>query len=109
MFERAKRPILCPVSASQPIVIYRSVNREGQTFALKPASRQFLRQQFGESVHSSPRVFIAHETKADFDEWHDNFAEQVIQLLTGVSSERLKGLGGVVFRDPVTESDISAA
>lgn len=101
--------MLRSVTASQPIVIYRSVNREGQTFALKPASRQFLRQQFGESVHSSPRVFIAHETKADFDEWHGNFAEQVIQVLTGVSSERLKGIGGVVFRDPVTESDISAA
>ena len=29
--------------------------------------------------------------------------------LTGVSSERPKGFGGVVFRDPVTESDIAAA
>lgn len=94
---------------SEPIVIYRSVNREGQTFALKPTSRQFLRNRFGSSVHSSPRVFIAHETKANLDELHGSIAEQVIHLLTGVSSERLKDIGGVVFRDPVTESDISAA
>ena len=43
---------------------------------------------------------------ADFDEWHGNSTEQVIQLLTGVSSERLKGFGGVDVRDPLPKSDI---
>jgi hypothetical protein len=82
-----------------PIIIYRSVNRDGQTFALEPSSRARLRAEFGDSVHLHPRIFIAHETKADQQKLRSDLAEQVIQLLTGVPASRLQALGGVSFRD----------
>ena len=89
-----------------PIVIYRSLNREGATFALKPSSRELLKERLGDAVHIRPRVFIAHETRADYDAVHTDLAPQIVQLLTGLSVQHLEELGGVAFRDPETETDI---
>lgn len=97
------------VQAQNPIVIHRSVNRDGETFALEPGALERLRQVFGQTVHPRPRVFIAHEDKADYEHVHGDVAGQVIQLLTGVAEERLRPLGGVTFRDPVTEQDLQRA
>jgi hypothetical protein len=90
-----------------PLVVYRSVNRDGETYALEPRSLERLRQAFGDAVHPRPRVFLAHETRADYDHVHGDVAGQIIQLLTGFAEERLRDLGGVKFRDPVTEKDLS--
>jgi biopolymer transport protein ExbD len=90
----------------KPIVIYRSVNRDGETYALESRSLQRLRDALGAAVHAHPRVFIAHETKADYEAVHGAIVQQVIQLLTGVTEERLRPLGGVSFRDPVTEQEL---
>jgi len=92
--------------APEPIVIYRSVNRDGQTFGLAPRSRNRLRDQFGDRLHLHPRVFIAHETKADYDSMYGDLANQIALFLTGLSLERLKDLGGVSFVDPVTEQAV---
>jgi hypothetical protein len=91
---------------SAPIIIYRSVNRQGQTFALEPLSKMRLREHLGEDVHLHPRVFIAHETTADYERVRRDLAAQVIQLLAGVSEERLQEFGGVEFRDPATETEL---
>lgn len=90
----------------EPLVIYRSVNREGATFALKPGSRERVQRRFGDAAHVRPRIFIAHETRVDNDQMHADLASQVVQLLTGLSCERLKELGGVVFLDPETDAEI---
>ncbi|MGH7268902.1 MAG: hypothetical protein ACREJ3_00600 [Polyangiaceae bacterium] len=92
-----------------PIVIYRSVNRDGETYALEPGSLDRLRKKLGAAVHVRPRVFIAHETKADYEHVHVDVAQQVVQLLTGISEERLRPLGGVTFRDPATERELARA
>lgn len=90
-----------------PIVIYRTVNRDGQTFALAPSSRNRLREHFGHDVlHLHPRVFIAHETADDYNSMYGDLAKQVVQFLTGLSLDRLQSLGKPVFRDPVTEEDV---
>ena len=94
---------------TSPIVIHRSVNRDGETYALEPRSLDRLRKEFGAQVHSRPRVFIAHETRADYEHVNDAVVQQVVQLLTGLSEERLRPLGGVTFRDPVTERDLPRA
>jgi hypothetical protein len=91
---------------SDPIIIYRSVNRDGQTFALEPLSRDRLRQSFGNAVRVRPRVFIAHETAADHGQLHGDLVAQIVQLLTGVSEAKLASLGGVSLRDPVTDEEI---
>jgi hypothetical protein len=93
--------------AAEPLVIHRSVNGDGETFALEPRSLRRLRQVLGPAAHPRPRVFIAHETKADYEHVHGAIAGQVITLLTGVSEERLRGtFGGVTFQDPVTEQEL---
>lgn len=90
----------------EPIIIYRTVNRDGQTFALHPLSRRRLREGFGDAVHMHPRVFIAHETAADYERLRVALAAQVIVLLTGVSEARLAELGGVCFRDSATDQEL---
>jgi hypothetical protein len=60
-------------------------------------------------VHARPRVFVAHEGRADHEHVDVAVAQHIIQLLTGVSEDRLRPLGGVIFRDPVTERDVPRA
>jgi hypothetical protein len=94
----------------QPLVVYRSVNREGETYALEPRSLARIHEVLGAAVHARPRVFIAHETRADYEKVHGAIAQQIIQLLTGVSEERLRdSVGEVIFRDSTTEKDLPRA
>jgi hypothetical protein len=99
-----------PTEANQarpdPIVVFRSTNRDGDTFALEPRSADRLRSAFGDAAHVTPRVFIAHETQADYEHMHGRIAPLIIQLLTGLEEARLGSLGGVIFRDPVTEREL---
>lgn len=89
-----------------PLVIFRGVDRDGATYALEPRSLERLRRELGSAVHVRPRVFIAHETKADYEHVQGKIAPQIIQLLTGLTEERLVPLGGVTFRDAVTEQEL---
>jgi biopolymer transport protein ExbD len=99
--------MIASVAPRQPIVIYRSVNRDGETYALEPRSLSRIRTALGSAVHAHPRVFIAHETKADYERVHGAVVKQVIELLTGVSEERLRStVGDVIFRDGATERDL---
>lgn len=86
------------------IVIYRSANGDGETYSLKPSSADLLRSKFG-TVHIRPRLFIANETRADYQKIHGDIVPQIVALLTGLSQERLKAIG-VTFRDAVTERDL---
>ncbi len=95
--------------SSDPLVIYRSVNRDGETFALETRSLQRLQQQLGSLVHARPRVFIAHETKADYEHVQGPIAQLIIQLLTGLAEERLHDLGGVTFQDAATQREVPRA
>jgi hypothetical protein len=96
-------------SASEAtVVIYRSANRDGQTFELRPQSARILRDAFPQ-VHRSPRIFIAHETLGDYEQMLGDFAPQVITLLTGVSEQMLAEKGfRISFVDPVTERELRA-
>jgi hypothetical protein len=89
-----------------PIIIYRSVDRDGETYALEPRSLQRLREAFGPAVHSRARIFLTHETRADYEHVQGNVAPQIVMLLTGLSEDRMKHLCGVMFRDPVTDRDL---
>jgi hypothetical protein len=96
-----------PVAAEPvPVVIHRSVNRDGETYAVEARSLKRVRAAFGSAAHVRPRIFIAHETLADYEHVHGAVAPQIVMLLTGLSEEQLGPLGGVIFRDPVTERDL---
>lgn len=94
------------MAPADPIVIYRSSNRDGATFALEPRSLDRLRAAFGSAVHARDRIFLAHETRADQEQVQGSIASQIVMLLTGLGEDRLQALGGVVFRDPVSERDL---
>jgi len=50
-------PATSTVKAPQePIVIFRGVNGNGETYALEPRSSDRLRKQFGEQVNPHQRV-----------------------------------------------------
>lgn len=89
-----------------PFVIFRSVNRDGETFALEPRSLERLRAEFGSAVHARPRIFLAHEARPDHERALGSVAPQIILLLTGLSEETLRAVGGFTFRDPVTDRDL---
>jgi mRNA-degrading endonuclease toxin of MazEF toxin-antitoxin module len=93
----------------EPVVIYRTLEGDGATYALKPLSRELLKKELGEAVSSSPRIFIAHDTRADYSVFHADLANQIIQLLTGVDRAQLEKLGGVEFRDSRTDDAIPSS
>ena len=97
------------LEVSAPIIIYRSVTRDGQSFALDALSMDRLREAYGDSIHVHPRVFIAHESVADYQQLQVRLANQVVVLLTGLSEARLDVMGGVSFRDPATDAEIDLA
>ena len=82
------------------------MNRDGETYALDPRSLARLRQVLPAEAHPRARVFITHETVADYEHVHASVAGQVIQLLTGVTEARLHPFGEVIFLDPVTEQEL---
>jgi hypothetical protein len=102
---------LVPTAQAQPkeqLVIYRSADLSGATYALSPQTRRRLRETFGDALHLPPRVFIAHDTEADLSSIHGSLRPQIVRLLTGLPEERLKKLGAVRFQDPVTEVDFGS-
>ncbi|HEY4117678.1 MAG TPA: hypothetical protein VGM56_07480 [Byssovorax sp.] len=93
----------------EPIVIFRGVNRDGATYELDPRSSTRLRERFGAAAHLRARVFISHETRADYDDMDVALAPQLVMLLTGLSEDRLAELGGVAFYDPVEDRPLHPA
>lgn len=85
-----------------PLIVYRSVDGSGSTYALNRRDRERLKAQLGEDAHLPPRVFIAHETEADSTTLHGSLRRSIVQLLTGLPEDRLGSLD-IEFRDPVTE------
>lgn len=85
----------------ETIVVFQSTDREGSTFSLSPDARRVLQQRFGDKIHFAPRIFIAHETRGDFERVHGRLAKQLVALLTGLSDEQVAQVT-VEFRDPVT-------
>lgn len=92
-----------PTDSPEPLVVSCSADRDGVTYGIDLASRRMLKQRFGSEVQIAPRIFIAHEAGSSFTEIRRPLRKQLLALLTGLSEARLKELGTVEFRDPVTD------
>jgi hypothetical protein len=90
----------------EPIIIHRSANRDGATFAVDHRSLKRLREAFGPAVHARKRIFLTHEKPTELNLVQEGIAPHIVTLLTGLTEEQLKPLGGVIFQDPVTEEDL---
>ncbi len=95
-----------PGDRKETIVIYQFADREGSTFSLSTESRRLLEERFKQSLHTSPRIFIAHSTQSDFERLHGDSSKQILLLLTGLTEDQVSRLR-VEFRDPVTERRLS--
>lgn len=98
---------LSDAESLEPLVVHRSVDRTGATYALDRRARERLRELYGSDRSLPPRVFIAHETGTDYERIHGTVRNLVVQLLTGLSEERLQALGPIEFVDPVTEQRLA--
>ena len=91
----------------EPLYIYRRPTLDGTSFSLAPLMKKRLREHFGADVHPRGSVFIDHETRDEYTQFYTDLAVQVIQLLTGLSSERLEEkFGEVIFLDPETDQQV---
>ncbi len=83
----------------EPIIILAGVQRNGTTYQLDPLSKLRLEAALP-GAKPAPRIFVGHETQADFETLHGPMWPQIASLLTGVSVDRLETLGGVIIRVP---------
>lgn len=89
-------------TATQPIFIFMGITSEGVTYELDTASQERLRQVPG--ARPVRKVFFAYDREAVYEKRHELFDHQVVRLLTGLSVERLKELGGVELYDPRSQT-----
>ena len=82
---------------------------DGWTFVLHPFSRQMLQEVFP-NARRVPRVFIATDTRQDFQATIGDLAdlaEQVAIILTGVSIDQLREkFGGYRVYDPAAKKEL---
>ena len=93
-----------PMTGPLSIVIYRSINRDGETYALEPGSEEQLKEHLGDELRLRSRVFIAHEDSTA-QEPRLEVVSQIAQLLTGLTLERLLTFGELFVHDTETGRD----
>jgi hypothetical protein len=104
-------PVNAPSSEGPlgPVEIQVGRQNNGWTFALHPFSRQMLQEVSADSCRV-PSVFIANDTRQDFQATVGNIAdlaEQVVIILTGVTIDQLTEMfGGYRVYDAVTNKEI---
>ena len=81
------------------IEIIANPQSDGCNFELHPLSKRKLRERYPQ-ISAAPSVFIGFDTRDHFESIHGKMWNQVVSLLTGITSKRLKGLGGVYVFDP---------
>jgi hypothetical protein len=84
------------MSGPKPIVIWVARESDGVSFALDRAGRVRLGEP---ATRSWPRLFVGWDTKADYETIHGDITDQIAMVLTGLPLEKLKGLGGIIFKD----------
>lgn len=111
-----------PIDEEPRLVVYQSTDREGSTFSLSPAARRMLEARFGERLHASPRIFIAHPIAHPVGaapvgaapapsrpagdppgRWHGRRVQHLVVLLTGLDDQDLAQAGEIELRDAVTD------
>jgi hypothetical protein len=92
-----------------PVEIQVGRQNDGWTFTLHPFSRQMLQEVFPNS-RRAPRVFIATDTRGEFQATMGDLAdlaEQVAIILTGVRIDQLREkFGGYRVYDPAARKEL---
>lgn len=85
-----------------PIEVLVSRRSDGCVYSLSHTSRKLVRKRFPQAV-LAPNVLVATSSQADFEQSQRPIWGHVATILTGLSEEELRQLGGYRVIDPVEE------
>jgi hypothetical protein len=72
-------------------------NLDGVVFSLPVATRLKIKQQFPDA-HPVARIFVAYDTKSDFESYHGKIEKNIFPALIGLDAEKgLKEINKIVF------------
>lgn len=87
---------------SQDIVVAVGFQSEGATYRLHPKSASRIQNEFP-GVHVAPSVYVGYTTKNEFEALHGPLWPQIVVLLAGVSTDKLREkFRSVLLWDPAT-------
>jgi uncharacterized protein len=89
----------------EPLIIYASKEREGDTYQLHPESQARVQKAYPHP-RAFPRIFISRGAGESFAALHSEMLPELIALLTGLRQEELRALGGIEFWDSETEEKL---
>ncbi|MCK6529130.1 hypothetical protein L6R50_16770 [Myxococcota bacterium] len=95
-----------PSASLEPILVLFGQQADGCSYALHPRSRRIIDHRFP-GVHPAPNVFIGYDTLLDFERIHGPMWPQVATMLTGLTREQIRDLGGAVLFDPVNQREVA--
>jgi hypothetical protein len=72
-------------------------NLDGVVFSLPVAARLMIKQQFPDA-HPVSRIFVAYDTKSDFESHLEKLEKHIFPALIGLDADKgLKGINKIVF------------
>jgi hypothetical protein len=92
-------------TCSGPLLIRVSLGAGSSTYSLAPLSQDRVCEAFP-GTHMLPTVSFGYRRPEEFKSLHGPLWLQAAQLLTGLTSEQLGRLGGLVFQNPRTKEVI---
>jgi hypothetical protein len=82
-----------------------SVNKQmdGYTFSIAPSIRQLIKTWFP-TAHPANNIFVAYDTKSDFDLYYGKLESFIYPALLGVDSQKElnEKVGEILFIDTLT-------
>lgn len=80
-----------------------NVNRQmdGYTFSITPSIREKIKQLIP-NAHPANNIYVAYDTKSDFDLYIGNLEHYIFPVLFGVDSNDLKKIKQIEFVDAQT-------
>ena len=87
------------------IIIEVGVQLYGYTFRISPRTRAKLERE-SPNLPPPTSLFVGFDTRSDFEKIHGSMWQQIVSILTGLSEDKLKKLGGYDFVDPLTNQVI---
>lgn len=86
------------------IVVEIGKQMNGATFQLSPQTRVALAETTGRQLPTSS-VFVSYDTKSNFEAMHGPFWSHIVALLTGMSDDQIRRLGGFSVVSP-TDNEV---
>jgi hypothetical protein len=84
------------------IVVEIGKQMNGATFQLSPQTRVALAAQMGTQLPTSS-VFVAYDPRGSSEQMRGPFWSHIVALLTGMSDDQIRGLGGFSVVSPTDD------